>query len=54
MSKKQIREKVKDLVHKTMGRSWGPLVIDPVLGDKISPKTLTARKENNPRRYKDI
>lgn len=54
MAKKQIREKVKDATHKTMGRSWGPIVTDPVLGDRVSTKILKARKQNNPNRYKNI
>ena len=53
MAKRQIREKVKDIKHKTMGRSWGPLVTDPVLGDNVSPKMLASRKKNNPNRYKN-
>ena len=52
MAKRQIREKNKDIKRKTMGRSWGSIVTDPVLGDNVSPKMLNSRKNNNPNRYK--
>ena len=52
MAKRQIREKDKDIKRKTMGRSWGSIVTDPVLGDNVSPKMLNSRKNNNPNRYK--
>lgn len=54
MAKRQIREKVENVVHKTMGRSRGNLVKDPVLGDITSPKIFAARKKNNPKKYKNI
>ena len=54
MAKRQIREKVVGVVHKTMGRSRGKPVVDPILGDKVSPKIYTARRANNPKRYQNI
>lgn len=50
MSKRTIRETP---IGKTMGRSQGSPVIDPVLGDKVSAKIFKARKANNPRRYQN-
>lgn len=54
MAKKQIREKMVGVVHKTMGRSRGKPVVDPVLGDKVSPKIYAARRANNPKRYQGV
>lgn len=54
MAKRQIREKVENVVHKTMGRSRGKPVKDPMLGDIISPKIFAARKKNNPKKYKNV
>ena len=51
MSKRTIRETP---IGKTMGRSLGKPVVDPVLGDKVSAKIFKARKANNPRRYENI
>jgi len=48
MSKRQIKNR-KD--GKKMGRSHGPIVVDPVLGDKVSTKIFNSRKKNNPKRY---
>jgi len=55
MAKKQIRQKSenKNIIHKTMGRSWGKPVVDPVLNDTVSAKIFAARKKNNPNRYKN-
>lgn len=50
MSKK-IKQTVTHALGKKMGRSSGSLVVDPVLGDKTTPKILRARKGNNPDRY---
>lgn len=39
---------------KTAGRSSGSLVIDPVIGDKVTvntPKVLNARMKNNKDKY---
>ena len=29
----------------------GPMVKDPVVGDKVSAKIFRARKQNNPKKY---
>lgn len=54
MAKRQIREKTVNVERKTMGRSRGKPVVDPVLGDKVSPKIYTARRANNPKRYQNV
>ena len=54
MAKRQIREKVENIVHKTMGRSRGKPVKDPVLGDIISPKIFVFFYKNNPKKYKNV
>lgn len=41
-------------VGKTMGRSRGKPVKDPILGDMVSPKIFAARKANNPARYNNV
>ena len=53
MAKRQIKEK-NTKVGKTMGRSRGKPVTDPVLGDTVSAKVFAARKVNNPARYNNI
>lgn len=50
MAKKQRKNKLHPL-EKKVGRSWGPLVVDPVLGDTITQKKFAARKSNNPDKY---
>lgn len=54
MAKRQIREKTVNVERKTMGRSRGKPVVDPVLGDKVSPKVYAARRANNPKRYQGV
>ena len=39
---------------KTMGRSMGKPVKDPVVGDTVSAKIYKARRKNNPRKYKEV
>ena len=48
MGKRQIRQSTNG---KKMGRSLGPVVKDPVVGDKVSAKIFRARKQNNPKKY---
>jgi hypothetical protein len=51
MSKRQKANISLHPLNKKVGRSYGPLVIDPVLGDKVTKKVLNSRKSNNPKRY---
>lgn len=36
-----------------MGRSHGPMVKDPVIGDTVTIKIFNARKKNNPKKYNE-
>lgn len=51
---KRTKQNVTDPSAKKTGRSYGKLVIDPVLGDKTTQKILSARKSNNPERYENV
>ena len=48
MGKRQIRQSTNG---KKMGRSLGPVVKDPIVGDMVSAKIFRARKQNNPKKY---
>jgi hypothetical protein len=51
MGKRQIRQNTNG---KKMGRSMGPAVKDPVVGDTVSAKIFKARKQNNPKKYENL
>lgn len=48
MGKRQIRQSTNG---KKMGRSLGPVVKDPIVGDMVSAKIFRARKQNSPKKY---
>lgn len=48
MGKRQIRQSTNG---KKMGRSLGPVVKDPIVGDTVSAKIFRARKQNSPKKY---
>lgn len=48
MGKRQIRQSTNG---KKMGRSIGPIVKDPIVGDTVSAKIFRARKQNSPKKY---
>lgn len=52
MSKREKQNKSTNTIAKRFGRSYGELVIDPVIGDKVTQKVMNARKLNNPKKYK--